>query len=46
VRPTAIQGVGSVLILAGVAIVRSRQARESEAASSEPEPTVLVTAEA
>jgi drug/metabolite transporter (DMT)-like permease len=45
-RPTVIQGAGSVLILAGVAIVRSRQAREAEVALDEAERRALVTVEA
>jgi len=47
-RPTVLQALGSVLILAGVAIVRSRQAREVEAAPvvHEGERDVLIPAEA
>jgi len=47
-RPTIIQGIGSILILAGVAIVRSRQAREATAESHvhESEHEVLIAAEA
>ena len=47
-RPTVIQGIGSILILAGVAIVRSRQAREATAESHvhESEHEVLIAAEA
>ena len=47
-RPTILQGFGSILILAGVAIVRSRQSRAAEAASAvhESEREMLVAAEA
>ncbi len=47
-RPTVIQGIGSVLILAGVAIVRSRQAREvaAESPAQEVEREVLIPAQA